>query len=402
MKKKVCVFIGSRANYSSIKAVMKKLKEADDFELMTVVGASALLDRYGTAVKVIENDGFEVFSKIHIIVEGETPTTMAKSTGLCIMEAATVFDNLKPDYVLVVGDRFEILGVATAAAYMNIPVIHTMGGEISGSIDESVRHVVTKLSHIHFPATELSAHRIMMMGEPKESIHAVGCPRIDEVKEILGKKIDVNNSVLSCGVGSKVNLSKPFLLVLFHPVTTEYGKGTQQVQAIIDVIDKMEMQTIMLWPNVDAGSEDVARGIRGWRELSRLKNFHLFKNLPLDIFIALMDKCACIVGNSSSAIREGAYIGVPAVNVGIRQQGRERGKNVTDVEFSKEEIHCAIEKSIRHGKHERDTLYGDGYAAEKIINILRHKKVNVQKQFVDYFEHSSICPEVSKERGAVD
>mgnify|MGYP001261623155 CR=1 FL=1 len=385
-KKRVCVFIGSRANYSSLKSVMKALEAAEGFELLVIVGASALLDRYGILANLIKRDGFKIVSKIHMIVEGETPTTMAKSTGLCIMETATVLDNLKPDMMLVVGDRFEILGVATAAAYMNIPVVHTMGGEVSGSIDESVRHVVTKISHIHFPATELSARRIEYMGELKENIHVVGCPRIDEVKEILGKKIDVNGSLFKTGVGIDIDVNKQFLLVLQHPVTTEYGQGREQIQVTLDVIDKMGINTIMLWPNVDAGSDDIARGIRYFRENSRLKHFHLFKNLPMDIFITLMDKCACMVGNSSAAVREGAFIGVPAVNIGSRQSGRERGKNIIDVVHNKDEIFDGIKLALSNGRHEQNTLYGNGNAAVKIVEILSKKNVTIQKKYVDHPE----------------
>lgn len=386
MKKRICVFVGGRANYSSLKAVIRELQEAEDFELLVVVGASALLDRYGSDINQIREDGIEIASTIHMIVEGGTPTTMAKSTGLCIIEAATVFNNLEPDYVVVVGDRFEILGVATAAAYMNIPLIHTMGGEVTGSIDESVRHVVTKLAHIHFPATELSARRIRLMGEPEENIHVVGCPRIDEVKRILDMDVQLDTRLLERGVGRKFDLSKPFFLVSFHPVTTEYGDGEEQVRTIINVVDKLKVNTIMLWPNVDAGSDDVARGIRGYREIKKLERFHFFKSLPMEIFISLMDKCSCIVGNSSSAIRDGAFIGVPAVNVGSRQRGRERGRNVIDVGFSEDEIRNAIKYCVEHGKYKKDTLYGDGNAAKKITEILRGHKSNIQKSFVDYPE----------------
>ena len=261
-----------------------------------------------------------------------------------------------------------------------------MGGEVTGSIDESVRHVVTKLAHLHFPATELSARRIRSMGEAEENIHVVGCPRIDEVKRILTMDAPLDARLLERGVGQRFDLSQPFFLVSFHPVTTEYGDGEEQVREIIDVVDKLEVNTIMLWPNVDAGSDDVARGIRGYREINKLERFHFFKSLPMEMFISLMDKCSCIVGNSSSAIREGAFIGVPAVNVGSRQLGRERGENVIDVGVSKDEIRTAIEYCVEHGKYKKDTLYGDGNAAKKIMEILRTQQTNVQKTFVDYPE----------------
>lgn len=386
-RKKICVFIGSRANYSSIRSVLKKLRDSDNFELSIVAGASALLDRFGMVVNQIKKEGFEITAEIHVIIEGETPITMAKSAGLCIIESATILNNIQPDLVFVIGDRFEVLGFATAAAYMNIPIAHTMGGEVSGSIDESVRHVVTKLSHIHFPATELSAQRIRMMGEPEDNIFTVGCPRIDEIKEILDKKIDVADELFAHGVGSTFDLSKPFFVALYHPVTTEYGQGIKQIKTILDVVDKMAINTVMFWPNADAGSDDIARGIRSLRERSCLEHFRFRKNLPMDVFITLVDNCSCMIGNSSSAIREGAFIGVSAVNIGTRQDGRERGKNVIDVGYSADEIRAAIEKSVKHGKYERDTLYGDGLASERIVEILRNTDMKIQKRFADHPEY---------------
>src|SRR6185503_2385993 len=182
--RKVCIVVGSRANYSSIKSVMSEVQANPDLKLQLVVGASALLDRFGSVVDVIESDGFEPDAKITMIVEGETPGTMAKSTGLGLLELPTVFGMLKPDVVVSVGDRFETMATAVAAAYMNIPLAHTMGGEISGTIDESIRHAVTKLSHLHFPANARAAERIVRMGEDPAAVHVVGCPRIDLVAEI--------------------------------------------------------------------------------------------------------------------------------------------------------------------------------------------------------------------------
>src|SRR6185503_7115744 len=182
--RKILVVIGSRANYSSIKSVMRAVRAHPDLTLQLVVGASALLDRFGSVIDVIEADGFTADAKVTMIVEGETPATMAKSTGLGLLEFPTMFEHLKPDVVVSVGDRFETIATAIAAAYMNIPVAHTMGGEISGTIDESIRHAVTKLSHVHFPANTAAAERIIRMGEPPDTVHVVGCPRIDLVVEI--------------------------------------------------------------------------------------------------------------------------------------------------------------------------------------------------------------------------
>src|SRR5205809_910666 len=182
--KKICVVVGSRANYSSIKSAMRAIQKHPDLELQLVVGASALLDRYGSVVRLIENEGFEVNARLYMLVEGETPLTMAKSTGLGLVELSSILDNLRPDCVLTVGDRFETMATALAAAYMNIPLAHTMGGEVSGTIDESIRHAITKLAHIHFPANREAADRIIRLGEHPDAVHVVGCPRIDLMAEI--------------------------------------------------------------------------------------------------------------------------------------------------------------------------------------------------------------------------
>src|SRR5688572_24765876 len=206
---------------------MRAVREHPDLTLQLIVGASALLDRFGSVVDVIEADGFTVNARVSMIVEGETPATMAKSTGLGLLELPTTFDLLKPDIVISVGDRFETMATAIAAAYMNIPVAHTMGGEISGTIDESIRHAVTKLSHIHFPANQAAADRIIRMGEPPDTVHVVGCPRIDLAAEIARGDAGIPHAewLEREGVGAHIDLSTPFLLVNQHPVTTEYGQG---------------------------------------------------------------------------------------------------------------------------------------------------------------------------------
>lgn len=381
--KKVCIVIGSRANYSSIKSVMGAIKNHSLLKLQVVAFASALLDRYGSVVNLIEADGFQIDSKIYNILEGENLLTMAKSTGLGLIELPTVFEQLKPDVVLTVGDRFETMATTLAAAYMNIPIAHTMGGEVTGTIDESIRHAVTKFSHIHFPASEGARDRIIRLGEKEEDVHLVGCPRIDLVKEIIGKGIDsdyLNDKLNLIGVGIKVDVNFPFLLVSQHPVTTEYGDGEKQILNTLEAAYKISLPTIVLWPNSDAGSEDISRGIRKWREKGLDKKMHFFKNLPIDVYIGLMKKTVCLVGNSSSGIREGAFIGTPCVNIGSRQTMRERGANVIEVPSNIKAITEAIEHQINHGPYAMNPLYGDGNAGLKIAEILSKKEVILQKQ----------------------
>jgi UDP-hydrolysing UDP-N-acetyl-D-glucosamine 2-epimerase len=200
-----------------------------------------------------------------MLIEGETPATMAKSTGLGLLELPTIFESLKPDIVLTVGDRFETMATTLAAAYMNIPVAHTMGGEVSGTIDESIRHAVTKFAHIHFPACDGAKDRIIRLGELPQHVHMVGCPRIDLIANILttsGQLID--NELFNTGVGNKFNLEDPFVLVSQHPVTTEYGVGESQILKTLGAVRNLNLPAIVLWPNADAGSDDISKGIRKW------------------------------------------------------------------------------------------------------------------------------------------
>jgi UDP-hydrolysing UDP-N-acetyl-D-glucosamine 2-epimerase len=351
--RKICIVVGSRANYSSIKSVMCAVRATPGLTLQLVVGASALLDRFGSVVDVIEADGFHPDAKVTMIVEGETPGTMAKSTGLGLLELPTIFGMLKPDVVVSVGDRFETMATAVAAAYMNIPLAHTMGGEISGTIDESIRHAVTKLSHLHFPANTAAAERIVRMGEDPATVHVVGCPRIDLVAEMaranghLGSPDWLDRE----GVGAHITLDKPFLLVSQHPVTTEYGHGEDQIVETLMALHELQMPTIMLWPNADAGSEDISRGMRKFREHYR-----------------------------PEYIREGAYIGVPTVNVGSRQQGRDRADNVSDVGYDRREIAAAVKKQLARGRYPSSHLYGDGGAGARIAKILVDTPLRIQKR----------------------
>lgn len=380
--RKICVFIGSRANYSSIKAVMKAVKDSSKLKLQLVVGASALLERYGKVEDLIRKDGFIPDYTFHNIVEGENPTTMAKSTGLGMIEMAMVLDNLKPDYVIVVGDRFEMMSITIAAAYMNIRVAHTMGGEVTGTIDESIRHAITKFAHVHFPANEDSRERIIRMGELPEFTFNVGCPRIDLVAEELrlNSQEKLHNIFKdNKGVGEPLDFSRPFLLVSQHPVTTEFGNGRWQIEQTLQALEKIKMQTLLLWPNVDAGSDDISKGIRTFREQYKPSWLYLLKNLPTDIYIHLMNTTACLVGNSSSGIREGAFIGTPVVNIGTRQTARKRSSNVEDVGYSSDEVLAGIKKQLAHGKFERDLMYGDGTAGKQIATILETAEPPVQK-----------------------
>jgi UDP-hydrolysing UDP-N-acetyl-D-glucosamine 2-epimerase len=379
--RKICVVVGSRANYSSIKSAMRAIAAHPELELQVVVGAAAVLDRYGAVADLIARDGFQPAARIHMLIEGETPATKAKSTGLGLLELPTVFDQLQPDIVLTVGDRFETMATTLAAAYMNIALAHTMGGEVSGTIDESIRHAVTKFAHIHFPACAEARERIIRMGERPEDVHLVGCPRIDLVAEVLERdRNGLDTHLFDEGVGGSFDLSQPFLILSQHPVTTEYGEGERQITETLLAVEALGVPTIALWPNADAGSEDVARGIRKFREHHDDTHIHFFKNLPTEVYVRLMARTACLVGNSSSAIREGAFIGTPAVNVGTRQTGRQRGANLLDVDHQRGAIADAIRQQMANGRYASDPIYGDGHAGERIASVLATCAWRLQKQ----------------------
>jgi len=385
-KKNICVFIGSRANYSSIKSVMRSVKQHPRLKLQLIIGASAVLDRFGKVEDLIRKDGFEPDFTFHNIVEGENPVTMAKSTGLGLIEAAMIFDNLKPDYLVVVGDRFEMMSVTIAAAYMNIRIAHTMGGEVTGTIDESIRHAITKFAHLHFVASEDAKQRVLRLGENAEFVYNVGCPRIDLVLEELNSdshSITDNLFKDFTGVGpSFLDLRKPFLLVSQHPVTTEYGSARKQIEETLYALDDLKMPTIMLWPNIDAGSDDISTGIRVYREVYNKESdqwLKLFKNLPTKMYIHLMNTCACLIGNSSSGVRESTTIGTPVINVGSRQNKRERGPNVINTNSDRHEIKAAIERQLAHGKYQNAGIYGNGNAGIRIAEILSESDPSIQK-----------------------
>jgi len=378
-KRLICVVVNSRANYGRIKSVLSAVTERSDLDLQIIVGASALLHRFGEVHKIIKADGFSPSALVYSIVEGEKPTTMAKSTGLAIMELSTLFENIKPDIVITVADRFETMATAVTASYMNIALAHTQGGEITGSIDESVRHAITKLSHLHFTATEKAAEYVIRMGEDPATVHCTGCPAIDLVAD-LDLSMPDNLFKHYKGVGPDLDSKEPYLVVLQHPVTTEYGKGFAQINETLKAIDVIRMQTVWLWPNVDAGSDDVSKGLRMFRERQKPDYAHFYRNFSPEDYARLIANSVCIVGNSSSALREGSFLGVPAVNIGTRQMGRENGKNVVHVDYDAKEIEKAIGKQIDHGKYKGSTLFGDGHAGERIAKILSEAEISIQKQ----------------------
>src|SRR3989338_10981774 len=245
MSRNVCIVITARPSYARIKSALQAITAHPDLKLQLVVAASALLDRYGTTVDYILRDGFEIAALVYMLLEGENLVTSAKTTGLGIVELSTVFDNLHPDVVVTVGDRYETLATAVAASYLNIPLAHVQGGEVTGSIDEKVRHAVTKLANLHFVSTEKAAERVIRMGEDPKTVFVTGCPSIDLVVRVLQRpRLDFDPALKYGGVGATLDVSGEYLVVMQHPVTTEYEVARQHVTETLHAVHELGLPTL--------------------------------------------------------------------------------------------------------------------------------------------------------------
>lgn len=372
-KRKIAVVITARPSYSRVKTALQAILNHPDLELQLIVAASALLDRYGSAVNFIEKDGFTIAAKVFNVLEGENLTAAAKTTGIGILELSTVFDNLKADIVVTVADRFETMATAIAASYMNIPLAHIQGGEVTGNIDEKVRHAITKLADYHFVASEGAQQRVLKLGENPEFVFNTGCPSIDLAKEVqeYPEGLPFNPYEKYGGVGSEPDLSDGYLVVMQHPVTNEYQDSRKHIEATLEAIHSLEKPVLWFWPNVDAGADGTSTGIRAFREKNKLPLVHFFKNMEGKDFLHLLKNADCLIGNSSVGIRECAYLGVPVVNIGSRQNRRDRGNNVLDVEYSIASIKEGIANRMASKQQIQSSLtYGGGNAGQEIANLL--------------------------------
>ena len=371
-KRKICVVITARPSYSRVKTALKAIQAHPKLELQLVVAGSALLDRYGNAVNYIEDDGFVINEKVFIVLEGENKTSMAKTTGLGVMELSNTFYNLKPDAVVAIADRFETIAVSIAASYQNIPLVHIQGGEVTGNIDEKVRHANTKLADIHLVASEEAKTRVLKMGEDEDFVFNTGCPSIDIAYEVSrNPKLDFNPIDKYGGVGKKINWRDGYIVVMQHPVTTEYDQARENVYNTLKVVHELGIPAFWFWPNVDSGADGTSNGIRSYREEHQPENIHFFKNMIPEDFLRLLCNSKCLVGNSSVGIRECAFLGVPVVNIGTRQHGRARGENVIDVSYEQDAIKNGILNRIQtENRIAKDTIYGNGDSGKKIADIL--------------------------------
>jgi GDP/UDP-N,N'-diacetylbacillosamine 2-epimerase (hydrolysing) len=378
-KRKVFVVVERRADYSRFQPILSEMIKDPFFEIYLVVTGICLLDIHGKDVDYIRNDGFEINAEVEMFAKDRPDTggEMIRSMSRVMTALVDELERAKPDVVLSGFDIGANMAVTMAAAHMNIPVAHIQGGEVTGSIDESIRHAMSKFSHIHFPATDLSKDRLIRMGEKAEDIYVVGCPSIDVIKNTpYIPKEEVEEYF-------GMDLSKPLLLMIQHPVTTEVQDSFTQIKETVDAITESGTQTVSLLPNNDAGHARIIDYIKS----SELK---WYPSLPAIMFINLYRNASALIGNSSSGIHETPTMRIPAINIGNRQQGRERAENVIDVPNDKISILKGINKalydeSFKNMVDQIQNPYGDGTSAEQIVRILKTVSLDnlIQKQFVD-------------------
>lgn len=372
--KVIAVVVTARPSYAKCKTIIQGLLDKGAYPHV-IACASALLERYGKVVDVIRKDFPQVaLTEVWSTLEGANLITSAKETGTLLCELASILSRLRPDAVVAIADRHEVLAAAQAAAYQHIRLVHIQGGERTGSIDDRVRDSITQLSDLHLVATKRAALRVYGLTGEHDSVIVTGCPSID-IAKAAKDEAPVTAQELG-GSGPQLDLSFPFVTVLQHPVTNEPESGAQ-MEATLEAISRINLPRLVFWPGEDAGQEPAAKAIRVWKERRPDLAIHTVRNLPPSRFLKLLTQSAVLAGNSSCGIRECSYLGVPVVNIGTRQQGRERARNVLDVfDHDPVSIQAAIEEQIAHGPYVGSTLYGQGDAGERIAEVL------CQSQFV--------------------
>ena len=370
--RKIAVITGTRAEYGILKSVLREIEASPKLNLSLIVIGMHLSTEFGYTVKEIEKDGFKIDARINVLHSEDTKGAMAKNIGKSLTRTANELEKTKPNFLLVLGDRSEMLVGAISATYMGIPVAHIHGGDISGNVDEPVRHAITKLAHVHFAATKESGERIIKMGEEPWRVHVVGAPGLDL---ILNAKIPEPRETAT---RYDLDVSKPVLLVLQHPVVTEADEAPAQIRETLEAIMELSCQTFMIYPNADAGGRRMIEVIKKYEKRPRIKTL---RSVPREDFLGLMKLASVMVGNSSSGIIEAPSFGLPVVSIGTRQIGRQRAENVIDVNYDKEEIKKAVLKALcdeefREKVKNCKNPYGDGKAGKRIAKILSEIEID--------------------------
>ena len=361
----LCVVVTARPSYSRIRSVLLALAQRPDVRLTVIAAASALLERYGRVVEFMRADGLDPLEVLSV-VEGETGQAAAAGTGLLTLELAQVFAQLRPDRVVTIADRHETLATAIAAAYQQIPLVHVQGGETTGSIDDKVRWAVTMLADVHLAATAQAGCRLAA-ARPGGRVMVTGCPSIDLAREALTLP-PVGR--LETGAGLTPVDLRGAVVVLQHAVTDEADDALAQMALTLETLRPVKAPLIVFWPGQDAGAGGVSKAIRLFRETYPQRTVHTQRNLPPLTFLRMLLEVSCLVGNSSVGLRECSYLGVPVVNIGTRQRGRERAENVTDVDHDGAAIRQAVDKQRDRGPYPSSPLYGDGHATDRMVEVL--------------------------------
>ena len=379
-KKTICIVITNRANFARMKSLLTELKKSKKVNLKVILSGSALTQRYGNLEKILKLNKMSIAAKSFFLIDGADKIVQAKSTGLAIVEFSTIFSNLKPDLVVTVGDRYETMATAVSATFANIPLVHIQGGEVSGNLDEMIRHSITKLSSYHFTTTKKSKERVIKLGEEKKRVFFSGCPGMDLLKNCK-KKISKDFFKKVSSTGNQFDFTKKYLLVVNHPLSTESKKyNNERIKSLIKSLAKINMHKIIFWPNADTNSNVIAQQMRIFREGGKDKDFTYIINTTPEQYALLMYNASCLVGNSSSFIREGSHLGIPAVILGDRQRKREVGRNVVFTNYQDQNILSKINYQIKKRKYKPQNLYGNGHSGKYIAKVLERLKPSIKKQ----------------------
>lgn len=382
-KRRICFPITSRAYYGRSQLLIRKLHAHPDIELELMLGGSILLDKYSRHIADdIEAGGFSISGSFLNVIEGGNHVAMAKTACLTALEFTNGLHTIDPDVVIICGDRFEQLAIAMAAAYLNITLAHIEGGDLTGNIDESVRHAITKLAHLHFVTNDDAYRRVIAMGEDPQYVLNTGSLDVE-----LAARVDTvvdSSRINEYGVGHPVDIAKPFLMVIQHPVTTERDNRAH-IETTLQAVAAINMPAIWFWPNPDAGTGEMSESLRHVREqhAELTSKMRFITNVPADEFVSLLRQTMCVVGNSSAGIKECSFLGTPVVNIGGRQQGRLSSENVIHAGYDAAEIRAAIAQQLSHGRYVPSAIYYRPNTSDAIVDVLASATLYTQKRFHD-------------------
>jgi UDP-hydrolysing UDP-N-acetyl-D-glucosamine 2-epimerase len=381
--RKVSFPITSRAYYGRSQMLITKLHAHPGIDLKLMLGGAILLDKYSRHIAdEIAAGGFDIEASLFNVIEGGNHVAMAKTACLTALEFTNSLYTAAPDVVVICGDRFEQLAIAMAAAYLNLTIAHIEGGDVTGSIDESVRHAITKLAHWHFVTNDDARRRVLAMGEDPAFVFNTGSLDVELAAHV--STTITSEHVNALGVGHDIDIEQPFLMVVQHPVTTE-ADNRAHLETTLKVVASFELPTIWFWPNPDAGTGEMADSLRHMREKHPELTAHMrfITNVPANDFIALLAHAACLVGNSSAGIKECSYLGTPVVNIGARQQGRLSAEHVTHVGYDATEIGAAIATQLAHGRYQPSHIYFKDGASQTITDLIANTPLYTQKRFFE-------------------